>query len=93
MWFSSPYQGAGYQSWKIPCNAGDKFTQYSTSKYGMYKTYWDADGNFISSNAPADGSPTTFTVPDNADIVYMWAAIRQVDINDGSYRLVRETVE
>lgn len=93
VWWSSPCDGIAYQSWKIPCNAGDKFTQYSTSGYGMYKTYWDADGNFISSNIPADGSPTTFTVPDNVAIVYMWAAIRQKDINNGSYRLIRKTVE
>ena len=93
VWFDSPYYGDSYQSWKIPCNAGDKFTQYSTSKYGMYKTYWDADGKLISSNVPNNGNPTTFIVPDNADIVYMWTAIQQGDINNGSYRLVRETVE
>lgn len=87
-WNNNPYLGDHYQSWKIPCNAGDEFTQYSNTKFGMYKTYWDVDGNFISSDTPAGGSPTTFTVPDNVNIAYMWAVIQQKDIDDGSYKLI-----
>jgi hypothetical protein len=55
----------------------------------MYKTYWDADGNFITSNTPADGNPTRFTVPNNENIAYMCTAIRQNDIDNGSYKLIR----
>jgi hypothetical protein len=59
----------------------------------MYKTYWDVDGNFISSDTPSSGSPTTFTVPDNANIAYMWATIQQKDIDDGSYKLIHHPSE
>lgn len=81
---------SGYQSWKVPCTSGEKWEQYSTSGYGMYKVLLDDDGNFVSSFTPAGGNPTAFTIPDGDGVAYMWTAIQESDITDSSFRLVRQ---
>ncbi len=77
-----------FESWKIPCKAGDQFVQYSNSGSNTYKTYWDANDKFIEGYIPEKGTTISFTVPDNPNIAYVWTAIDKKDIADGSFRLV-----
>jgi lysophospholipase L1-like esterase len=78
-----------YQAWKIPCKAGDMFTQYSTTALGMFKHYRDINDVYITGATPPDGSPTIFTVPNKENIAYMWTAVANSDVTDGSFKLIK----
>ena len=72
-----------YTSWKLPVTANTVIEQQMSSLLGMYKVYVDVNGTFISSYTPDNQTsydvPVSFTVPDNADIAYMWTSFGNDD--------------